>query len=65
MKNYWQDKNVFVTGASGFLGSWLVKALVDRKANVNILLRDVVPNSLLIKSGTINKVNVVNGDLVN
>ena len=63
-KSYWKDKNVFITGASGFLGSWLTKALVEREANVTILLRDKVPSSYLFTSGIINNVNVVNGDLL-
>jgi len=63
-ESYWEEKNVLVTGASGFLGSWLTKALVERKANVSILLRDKVPTSYLFTSGVINKVNIVNGDLL-
>ena len=30
----WQDKSVFVTGASGFLGGWLVKRLLELDADV-------------------------------
>lgn len=43
MKNnrFWQDRNVFVTGASGFLGSWMVAELNRRGANVVALVRDV------------------------
>ena len=63
MQNFWEGKNVFVTGATGLLGSWLTKSLVDKKANVTILLRDIVPNSLLITSNYINKVNVAKGEL--
>ncbi len=61
--NYWRHKNVFVTGASGFLGSWLTKFLVDQGANVTVLVRDIVPQSQLYRSGYINKVNIVRGDL--
>src|SRR3989338_8870991 len=60
---YWQDKNVFVTGATGILGSWLVKKLLAEKANITILKRDHVPNSELELSGSIKKVNIVNGSL--
>lgn len=63
IKNYWKNKNVFVTGATGFLGSWLVKALVDSSANVVILVRDAVFNSNLFLSGYDKKVVQVYGDL--
>lgn len=63
-KNFWQDRNVFVTGATGFLGSWLTGALVDKGANVTCLVRDIVPKSMLVTTGTIKKVNVANGDIV-
>ena len=61
--NYWRHRNVFVTGATGFLGSWLVKNLVDKEANVTVLIRDIVPDSHLYRSGYIHKVNIVHGGL--
>ncbi len=63
MKNFWGNKNIFVTGATGLLGSWLVEDLIKKQANVVILLRDFVPNSRLIASGLINKTTVVKGCL--
>jgi len=60
---YWKGKNVFVTGATGILGSWLVKNLLKEKVNITILKRDHVPNSELELSGSIKKVNVVHGSL--
>lgn len=62
-REFWQNRNVFVTGASGLLGSWMTQALVGAGSNVTILLRDTVPQSLLVTSGTIQKVNIVRGDL--
>ncbi|RQP22097.1 NAD-dependent epimerase/dehydratase family protein [Piscinibacter terrae] len=38
---FWQNRNVFVTGASGFLGSWVTSELNKRGANVVGLVRDV------------------------
>jgi CDP-glucose 4,6-dehydratase len=61
--HYWKDRNVFVTGATGLLGSWTTRSLVDAGANVTILLRDTVPQSQLVRSGTLDRVNVVRGDL--
>jgi len=60
---YWKHKQVFVTGASGLLGSWLTKNLVDAGAQVTALMRDIVPKSNLYLSGYSNKVNVVRGAL--
>ncbi len=60
---YWRNKNVFITGCTGLLGSWLVKDLVDKKANVTGLIRDWVPESNLILQGSINKINTVRGDI--
>ncbi|MDH3468838.1 MAG: SDR family oxidoreductase, partial [Gammaproteobacteria bacterium] len=42
---FWRDKQVFVTGASGLLGSWLVQELIRRGARVTCLVRDWVPDS--------------------
>ncbi len=33
-KNFWNKKRVLVTGATGFLGGWLCKELVNQKARV-------------------------------
>tara|TARA_B100000686_G_C16798624_1_gene984247 strand:- start:691 stop:1665 length:975 start_codon:yes stop_codon:yes gene_type:complete len=45
--DYWFQRNVFITGATGFLGSWLAERLVYLKANVTILDRDYIPQSRL------------------
>ena len=47
MRNFWKNRNVFVTGCTGLLGSWLVKYLLERKAKVVGLIRDEVPDSNL------------------
>jgi CDP-glucose 4,6-dehydratase len=61
--NFWKNHNVFVTGATGLLGSWLVEELVRRGANVTCLVRDWVPGSRLVASGNLAKTNFVNGEL--
>lgn len=63
MTNFWHDKRVFVTGATGLVGSWLTKSLVERGAHVIVLVRDSDPQSELIRSDLINKTTVVNGCL--
>jgi len=60
----WKGQSVFVTGAGGFLGAWLAKALLERGSQVVCLLRDGVPNNLLSMLGIASKVHIVRGDIV-
>jgi CDP-glucose 4,6-dehydratase len=60
---FWYSRRVFVTGATGIVGSWLVKELLEKGANVVALIRDADPQSELYRSGDINKISVVNGSL--
>lgn len=54
---------IFVTGATGIVGSWLVKRLVAEGAYVVALIRDADPQSELIRSGDLQRISVVNGRL--
>lgn len=63
MDEYWKGKNILVTGATGLLGSWLVKELVDNKSNVVCLIRDFVPKSNLYMNGYWKKTVNVDGPL--
>ncbi len=63
MNNFWADRNVFVTGASGLLGSAMVESLVAKQAHVTILLRDWVPSSHLNRGGMLDHVQIVRGEL--
>jgi len=60
---FWLDRPVFVTGATGLLGSWLVKRLIGCDADVVALVRDWVPQSELISSDLLKKVKIVRGDV--
>jgi len=60
---FWRDRRVFVTGATGLIGGWLVRALLDRGADVVALVRDWVPQSELIGGGLLDRVTVVRGDV--
>jgi CDP-glucose 4,6-dehydratase len=62
-REFWQDRPVFVAGASGLLGSWLIKRLLELHADAVCLVRDWVPQSELVRAGTIERVRVVRGDL--
>ncbi len=61
--SFWESRPTFVTGASGLLGGWLVKRLLDCGADVVCLMRDWVPQSEFVRSGTISKAAVVRGDV--
>jgi CDP-glucose 4,6-dehydratase len=60
---HWLDRPVLVTGATGLLGSWLVKRLIASRANVVCLVRDWVPQSEVVRSGALDGVTVVRGDI--
>src|SRR5688572_15777868 len=60
---FWQDRPVFVTGASGLLGGWLVRRLMQAGTDVVCLVRDWVPQSELVRGGLLDNVKVVRGDV--
>jgi CDP-glucose 4,6-dehydratase len=60
---FWQDRPTLVTGATGLVGSWLVKRLMEAGADVICLVRDWVPQSELVRTDLIEKVKVVRGDI--
>ncbi len=60
---FWRDRRVFVTGATGLVGGWLVRRLLDAEADVVCLVRDWTPQAELVRSGMIDQVTVVRGDI--
>jgi len=63
VSTFWQDRPVFVTGATGLVGGWLVKRLLELGADVVCLVRDWVPQSELIGARLIERVKTVRGDV--
>ena len=63
MSAFWGDRPTFVTGATGLVGSWLVRRLVDGGASVVCLIRDWVPQSELVRTELLQHVVVVRGDV--
>jgi CDP-glucose 4,6-dehydratase len=61
--SFWDNRPTLVTGATGLLGGWLVKRLLSMGADVVCVIRDSVPQSELIRSGSISQVKVVHGDV--
>jgi CDP-glucose 4,6-dehydratase len=63
MKSFWRDKPVLVTGATGLVGGWLVRRLLEAGAEVTCLVRDWVPRCDLVRSGLADRVKLVRGDV--
>jgi len=62
-RTFWRDRPTLVTGATGLLGGWLVRRLLDLEADVICLIRDWVPQSELVSAGLIERTKVVRGDI--
>ena len=63
INDFWRDRPTLVTGGSGLLGGWLVRRLLRSGADVVSLLRDWIPQSELVRSGALERVRVVRGDV--
>jgi CDP-glucose 4,6-dehydratase len=61
--DFWRDRPVLVTGATGLLGSWLTRRLIEARAEVVCLVRDWVPRSELVRGQLLDSVTVVRGDI--
>jgi UDP-glucose 4-epimerase len=58
-KEKWQNKNILLTGATGFVGPYLVKELLDKKARVKVLTIDKIRNL----TGLEDKVTLMRGNI--
>lgn len=63
MERFWQNKSVLVTGASGFLGGWLVRELLVRDAKIIALVRRHRPDAQLTLAGLDARVKLVIGEV--
>ena len=59
----WSGAAVLVTGAQGFIGSWLSERLVDAGAEVVVPLRDRVPGSRFHLEGIEQRCTAVQADV--
>ena len=63
MGSYWKGRTVFVTGATGLMGGWVVKALLRDGAEIVALVRDYAPKSMVVREGVIERIATLPGDL--
>ena len=61
----WKNLQVLVTGADGFIGSWIAKELIEQGADVYTIVRDIKKQSNLDVLNLRNKINIIHGDLAN
>src|SRR6266446_249217 len=61
--SYWHGRSVFVTGATGLVGGWLIKELLELGADVVALVRDSSPRSLVAREGLLSQIVTVDGSL--
>jgi CDP-glucose 4,6-dehydratase len=59
----WENRRVFVTGATGLLGAWLCEELLARGAEVVCLVRDWVPGTHFARTDLMARTTIVRGDL--
>ena len=60
---FWSERNVLVTGADGFIGSWLAKRLVDEGASVITIARDLKKDANFKLMGIKERMTIVHADL--
>jgi len=60
----WRDRSVLVTGAGGFVASWLCEELVEAGANVVGIVRDSAGERLLRLHGIAERMSIVHGSIV-
>jgi CDP-glucose 4,6-dehydratase len=58
---FWRHRPTLVTGATGLVGGWLVRALEEAGASVVILVRDWVPQSAVLSAGS--RAVIVRGEI--
>ena len=60
---FWSGRRVLVTGATGMVGSWLTRSLLDAGAYVVAFVLDPDPQTELYRSGDVDETVVVAGAL--
>ncbi len=59
----WEQRRTLVTGATGLLGGWMVRELVNRGADVVAIVRDGVPGTFIDVEDLWHRITVCRGDV--
>ncbi len=62
-QTFWKNRTVLLTGATGLLGGWLLRRLFEAGADVVCLVRDWAPRSEAVRTGLLERVGTVRGDV--
>ncbi|RYG67552.1 NAD-dependent epimerase/dehydratase family protein [bacterium] len=63
--NFWRDRTVFITGATGLLGGHLTTRLIELGANIVALTRDWRPETVFARDNLAARTTLVHGDVCN
>ncbi len=63
MDSFWHGRPTLVTGGTGLVGGWLVRRLLQSHAHAVCLVRDWVPQSLLLQPDLASRIQLVRGDV--
>ena len=63
LKDFWRSKKVLVTGGTGFIGSWLVEALLQAGANITAIIEQDSPFGIEAIKRLAHDMELVYGDI--
>jgi len=63
--SYWKNKNIFITGINGFIGSNLAKYLINSGANVYGLVRNEDNRTLIHYENIVKGITIIEGEVTN
>ena len=58
---YWRDRRVFITGATGLIGGWVLERVLELGADPVCLVRDDVARATAVRTGMLGRATVVRG----
>ena len=61
--SYWKNKNIFITGINGFIGSNLAKYLINNGANVYGLVRNEDNRTLIHYENIVKEIIIIEGEI--